>query len=314
MTLTRIKAATLAAVVVLGLAACGGGSASPSATAATGSASDDAALASIAWTLDDSGAPVLTFAAPLTITDSASRVVNEGDGAEIHEGDLVAFDYTVTDGTDGSVQYSTYDEGQVPERVQLNQADLDPAFYSAFVGHKVGADVIFATLSSDPTGASLDSLPVFIAITVTDATTPLSVATGDAVAPVDGLPTVTLGADGSPTVAIPATDPPTDLVSQTLIQGSGATVEEGQTLIVHYTGWLWDGTQFDSSWTSGTPVSFVLASSQLIEGWIQGLPGASVGSQVLLVIPPSLGYGDTDNGSIPAGSTLVFVIDILAAL
>lgn len=83
---------------------------------------------------------------------------------------------------------------------------------------------------------------------------------------------------------------------------------------MQYTGWLWDGTQFDSSWDGGTSLSFAFVEGGLIDGWIQGLAGQPIGSQVLLIVPPEYGYGDVDNGPIPAGSTLVFVVDILAAV
>ena len=97
-------------------------------------------------------------------------------------------------------------------------------------------------------------------------------------------------------------------------KGSGPAVTAGQTVVVKYTGWLWDGTQFDSSWDAGTtfPVSDI-GSASVIDGWNEGLVGLNVGSQVLLVVPPDKGYGDTANGSIPASSTLVFVVDVLAA-
>jgi FKBP-type peptidyl-prolyl cis-trans isomerase len=104
------------------------------------------------------------------------------------------------------------------------------------------------------------------------------------------------------------------LVAQPLIKGDGIVVAEGQTVIVHYTGWLWDGAMFDSSWNRGSPATITLETGQLIDGWVQGLVGQTVGSQVLLIVPPELAYGDTTQGSIPAGSTLVFVVDILAAI
>src|SRR5205823_683764 len=81
----------------------------------------------------------------------------------------------------------------------------------------------------------------------------LARATGDAVAPVAGLPTVALAADGKPTITVPSdTAPPTQLVSQVLIKGAGPAVTAGQTLSVHYTGVIWaSGKQFDSSWDRG---------------------------------------------------------------
>ena len=104
------------------------------------------------------------------------------------------------------------------------------------------------------------------------------------------------------------------LVAQTLIKGSGAAVKPSDTVTVQYKGWLLGGDAskpFDSSWSRGGPATFSL--SQVVKGWTNGLAGQTVGSQVLLVVPPSEGYGDTAQNGIPANSTLVFVVDILSA-
>jgi FKBP-type peptidyl-prolyl cis-trans isomerase 2 len=308
-----IIVAAIAAALVLGLAGCGTSPTVASPSVSVGSAADVAVLETIAWATDASGVPTLTFKAPLAITAAASRLIKDGTGTDIKSGDVVTFDYVVTSATDGSSLYSTYDAAGTPEAVVLDSASLDPVFLAAFVGRKVGAQFIYATLTTDPTGATTDMVPIIIAVTVATSTAALARAEGTAVVPVDGLPVVTLAANGAPSVAVPATAPPADLVSQTLIQGTGAPVTEGQQLLVHYSGWLWDGTSFDSSWDKAAPVILTLSSDALIEGWVQGLAGVTVGSQVLLVVPPSLGYGDTASGAIPAGSTLVFVIDILAA-
>lgn len=308
-----IIVAAIAAAVVLGLAGCDSSPTVASPSVSVGSAADVAALESIAWETDASGVPTLTFAAPLSITATASRLIKEGTGAEIKPGDAVTFEYVVASGTDSSVVYSTYEAGGTPVALVIDEATLEPVIYAAFVGRKVGAQFIYANLSADPSGATTDMVPLFMAITVASSTTPLERAEGTAVAPADGLPVVTLAADGAPSVAVPATDPPADMVSQTLIEGAGAAVAEGQQLVVHYSGWLWDGTGFDSSWETGTPGLFALSSGKLIDGWVQGLVGHTVGSQVLLVIPPSLAYGDAGSGAIPPDATLVFVIDILAA-
>ena len=91
----------------------------------------------------------------------------------------------------------------------------------------------------------------------------------------------------------------------------GAEVTKEQTVTVQYAGCLLDGTSFDSSWSRGTPTSFPL--NGVIPGWTNGIAGQKVGSQVLLVVPADQGYGDQENGAIPANSTLVFVVDILGA-
>jgi peptidylprolyl isomerase len=136
------------------------------------------------------------------------------------------------------------------------------------------------------------------------------------VAPVAGQPTVALDPSGAPTITMPGGDPPTTLVTQPLITGTGAPVASGQSITVHYTGALWaTGKVFDSSWTRGEPTSFPIGTGGVIKGWDQGLIGQTVGSQVLLVIPPDLGYGASGapDAGISGTDTLVFVVDILDA-
>ena len=130
--------------------------------------------------------------------------------------------------------------------------------------------------------------------------------------PQGALPEITFDADGIPTMTPVSADPPSVISLRTLQAGSGATVGDDDYVTVDYAGFLWsDGTQFDSSYDRGAPASFLL--SKVVDGWTYGLAGAKVGDRVLLVVPPDYGYGDLDNEDIPAGSTLVFVVDILAA-
>ncbi len=86
----------------------------------------------------------------------------------------------------------------------------------------------------------------------------------------------------------------------------------GQTAIVHYTGWLEDGTQFDSSKDRNKPFSFPVACSYVIPGWDEGVVGMRVGGVRRLVVPPQLAYGDKGaGGAIPANATLSFEIELL---
>lgn len=129
-------------------------------------------------------------------------------------------------------------------------------------------------------------------------------------------PQVAEGSHG-PVVSIPAeATPPSKLVRQVLIRGHGKPLQTGQTVVVQYTGVVWrTGKVFDSSWTRGFPESFVLGSGQVLPGWETGLRGLPVGSRVLLILPPKLGYGQAGNRpDVGAHDTLVFVIDILAAV
>lgn len=103
---------------------------------------------------------------------------------------------------------------------------------------------------------------------------------------------------------------PTELVSRDITVGTGKEVKAGDKVTIHYVGVLYDGgAEFDASWKTGTPATFDL--DGLIKGWQEGIPGMKVGGRRELVIPPDLGYGPQASGTIPANSTLVFVIDLL---
>lgn len=98
-----------------------------------------------------------------------------------------------------------------------------------------------------------------------------------------------------------------------LVTGSGAVPQKGQTVTVQYTGWLTDGTVFDSSRKPGrTPFSFVIGTGQVIPGWDEGLITMHAGGKRRLVIPPSLAYGANPPGGLPANATLVFEVQMLS--
>jgi len=122
---------------------------------------------------------------------------------------------------------------------------------------------------------------------------------------------VSTDTETAPEITIPDGDPPEELVVEVVVEGDGDEVKSGDLLVADYVGQLWDtGEEFDSSWSRGEPAAFAIGAEQVIAGWDEGLVGQKVGSRVLLVIPPDLGYGDEESGPIPAGSTLVFVVDI----
>ena len=105
---------------------------------------------------------------------------------------------------------------------------------------------------------------------------------------------------------------PNGLKYQDLTVGTGALAEGGMTASVHYTGWLTDGTKFDSSVDRGQPFSFTLGRGQVIRGWDEGVQGMRVGGKRKLTIPPDLGYGANGAGGvIPPNATLVFDVELL---
>ncbi len=103
------------------------------------------------------------------------------------------------------------------------------------------------------------------------------------------------------------------LVYEDLVVGEGTQATGlGQTAIVHYTGWLEDGTEFDSSVKRNDPFSFPLGASMVIKGWDEGVVGMKEGGKRKLTIPPELGYGAAGAGGvIPGNATLIFEVELL---
>jgi len=98
-----------------------------------------------------------------------------------------------------------------------------------------------------------------------------------------------------------------------ITNGKGATPKRGETVTVHYTGWLTDGTKFDSSVDRNEPFTFALGEGQVIQGWDQGVATMCVGDKARLTIPPELAYGAAGySGAIPPNATLIFEVELLS--
>lgn len=121
---------------------------------------------------------------------------------------------------------------------------------------------------------------------------------------------------GADTFAMPANlqSTPSGLRYAVDQPGTGAQPQAGQTVTVHYTGWLTDGTKFDSSRDRGEPFEFTLGQGEVIQGWDEGVAAMKTGEKRILVIPPALGYGERGaGGAIPPNATLVFKVELLGA-
>ncbi|MGB6067733.1 MAG: FKBP-type peptidyl-prolyl cis-trans isomerase [Desulfomonilaceae bacterium] len=107
---------------------------------------------------------------------------------------------------------------------------------------------------------------------------------------------------------------PSGLKIEILQEGNGPLPQNGQTVVVHYTGTLENGKKFDSSRDRGTPFSFVLGQGRVIRGWDEGIALMNVGTRARLTIPPQLGYGSAGAGNvIPPNATLIFDVELLGA-
>ncbi len=297
-------------LAVVSLTACSSPADSCTPEATAGNVSDV-----ITATGDFGTTPTVDAPKNLNTTTTESSTLIEGDGDVVLENELVVLDYTLVNGRTGElVNQSSYDE---ESPTIFAPSNLLPGMAKGIVCATAGSRVAVAIAPEDAFGPSggnpqFDIQEDDTIVAVMDIhRSYLAKADGFPV-PVttSGLPSVVTAADGTPGLTIPKNDPPTELRKATLLQGDGETVEEGDLVTVQYTGALWaERTIFDSSWDRGTPAQF--STDQVVPGFAEAIVGAQVGSQVVVVIPPSEGYGDTETGPVPAGSTLVFVVDIL---
>jgi peptidylprolyl isomerase len=253
-------------------------------------------------------------------TDLAVKTVIKGDGPKIAAGDYIQVNYLGQVWSTGKVFDTSFGRG--PYTNVIGQGKVIPGWDRAMVGQNVGSRVELAippALGYGSTGNSQAGIKgtdtIVFVVDVLDRFNGKSSATGKAAAQSDtGLPKVGANTDGkAPSITVPSGKAPTKLVSEYVLEGDGPVVKATDTLLLQYKGVLWDGgKEFDSTYSHGELAAFPLA--QLIKGWQQGLAGKKAGSRVMLVTPPDLAYGDKANSGIPANSTLVFSLDILAIL
>lgn len=258
-------------------------------------------------------APSITFETPLNVEEAGAKVLREGEGEELAEGDTMLLQAALYKGSDATSIGETYSRG-AGQVLKLEEAlkESIPEMYDALVGAKEGA--IIAYSSPETAGAAGDeSTSVEVYEVVRKIPTEIE---GEMEDTPKGLPEVTENEEGVPAVAKPEGKAPKKLVSEYLIEGDGEEVAEGDTVIAHYVGVKWsDGETFDSSFENGSPASFPL--DNVIEGWQKGLEGKKEGSRVVLSVPVDQAYGSAEDlgedSEFPAGE-LLFVVDILAAV
>ncbi|PLS28738.1 FKBP-type peptidyl-prolyl cis-trans isomerase [Bifidobacterium parmae] len=303
------------------LAACGGSNSdakdsSKSSDSSSSSSTKMDQIAGVTATGDLGSKPTLKFKTPMTVQNNTYAVVQQGNGETIEKGDRVCAQGIAVNAKDGSELMSSWEKNTPDCSIQLSDSNLKQIPpYTKMVGLKLNSTIVFGVNDSNSSGTSY-----LLAYTLVSRSKDLTKATGDVVTDVPAnLPKVTRAKNGKPSIDMNGQGSTDQLIVQTLVKGKGKELTENNTAVVKYTGWLTDGTQFDSSWTKNTTLDADLYSDstngqhQVITGWQEGLRGQTVGSQVLLIIPPDKAYGSTAQGSIPANSTLVFVIDILGA-
>ncbi|MET0956359.1 MAG: FKBP-type peptidyl-prolyl cis-trans isomerase [Cryobacterium sp.] len=310
----------LAAVALTGCASSPDATSTPTASAAAIECTDSGTTSDAVTVAGDPGAePTVTFTSPLAAKTTERSVLTEGTGEAVKEGDSVAIAYAAYNATTGAklTAGGFGDDAGLTVNVSTTQTAIK-GILKGVACSNVG-DRVAVVITPDDGFGDTGNTDLGVAATdqmlfVIDVKEKLPTrATGEDQEPTDGFPTVKLADDGAPTVTMPKSDPPTELAVEVLKKGDGAAVTDASTVTVQYSGLIWDsGKEFDTSWDVG-PTSFPI--SGLITGFSQGLVGQTVGSQVVIVIPPGeLGYeGGNDTAGISATDTLVFVVDIIAA-
>jgi FKBP-type peptidyl-prolyl cis-trans isomerase len=318
----------LLAITVIPLLAClviaGCGSSKPSASSSSSAAaSNPNANASVTVGGVFGTTPVVKIPKLDANNKLTVKTVIQGTGSTVTKTDAMAANFVLYfwDGTSNSLKANTFTSNPT-----VIGGTMLPGLETALIGQKVGSRVLaiippaegYGTSGNSQLGITGSTTLVFV-IDVIKSYSDTASASGTQESDGGGtLPTVTAHPGSAPTLTIPANKPPTSLVSKTLIKGTGPKIAKGQYVIAQYTGYIWRTKKvFDSSWSSGSPFGFVIGASpeQVISGWDSGLAGQTVGSRVMLVIPPKDGYGTTgaSQAGINGTDTLVFVVDIIDA-
>jgi FKBP-type peptidyl-prolyl cis-trans isomerase len=318
------------AITVIPLLAClviaGCGSSKPSASSSTSSsaaANNSNANASVTVAGAFGAAPVVKIPKLDANNKLTVKTVIPGTGSTVTKADAMAANFVLYfwNGNSSTLKANTFSQNPT-----VIGGTMLPGLETALLGQKIGSRVLavippaegYGTAGNSRLGITGSTTLVFVIDLIKSYADTASASGTQESAGGGTLPTVTAHPGAGPTITIPAKNPPSALVTTTLIKGSGPKVVKGQYVIAQYTGYIWRTKKvFDSSWTSGSPFGFVIGASpeQVISGWDSGLAGQTVGSRVMLVIPPKDAYGSTgaSQAGITATDTLVFVVDIIDA-
>lgn len=251
-------------------------------------------------------------------TELVVRTLSEGDGPKVKSGQIIVVDYLGVRWENGETFDTSFERG--PAGFSIGTGGVIKGWDDGLVGVPVGSRVLLVVppelgYGDQPPGEPIqagDTL-VFV-VDVLGAHDVDETAKGEP-APTedDSLPYVAI-TPKAPEIVIPAGDPAGRLITIPVVVGDGPKVKAGDSIVVQYKGVLWrTGKEFDSSWSRQQPMTITIGQGAVIPGWDKGLVGQTVGSRVMLVIPPKDGYGSAGQGPIKGTDTMVFAVDILGA-
>lgn len=242
--------------------------------------------------------PTAVDDADLTTTDSGLKYydIQEGDGAEAMSDSLVSNQYTIWVQGEETNTFVVQSTPEQPISFKVGGGDtVFPGWEEGVQGMKVGGKRLLVIPPELGLGEQeANNIPanstLILEIELTDVREPAKQTEVD---PAD------------------YTTTESGLQYYDIVKGTGTTAEAGNTVSVHYSGWLEDGTQFDSSVDRGEPFTLTLGAGGVIPGWEEGLLGMQVGGKRQLRIPAALAYGETGSGPIPPNATIIFDIELL---
>jgi FKBP-type peptidyl-prolyl cis-trans isomerase len=295
------------------------------ALAGCGSSSSQSSASNVAVSGGFGSAPSVKIPSSKAGGSLTVKTLVHGSGPALTKTDAFIGNYAVYiwSGTSHRLVQSTF----ATKNPQLFAGPLLPGLKTALVGQKMGSRVLAVIppaqgygKSGNPQAGVKPSDTLVFVVDMLKEFPPTASASGQQVTAGGGsLPTVSPAKGTQPQITMPSAKPPSTLVAKTLIKGTGPAIQKGDTVIAQYVGEIWQSKKvFDASWKRGQPFSFRIGStpSQVIPGWDKGLLGQTVGSRVLLVIPPADGYGKTGQAQagIKGTDTLVFAVDVVGAV
>lgn len=262
------------------------------------------------------GEPTVDVRTPFHVDSTATKVIDRGDGtAIVDDNQLVVLDITVVSGDTGESVIATPYSGDLTRVFALSEWTQGfPGLATALDCATEGSRLIVGLTPDDLAEGAASSIGLSdeeSAVAVVDVRK-VYLARADGAEQFTeghGLPTVVRAPDGRPGIIVPDATPPADVVTEVIKRGDGPELTADDTARAHYTGVVWEtGEVFATTWDA-QPAQ--VSEETLPPAVVTALEGQTVGSQVLVVVPPSEGFGDEQQGAIPGGSTLVYVIDLL---
>jgi peptidylprolyl isomerase len=263
--------------------------------------------------------PVVTWSSQMTAGKIESETLVEGDGAKLEDGDQVLAHLWIGNGFTEAKAFSTHDEDATAELVTID--DQLPPFLAAVKGATIGSRIAVTSSAEAAFGAAgnaqlgignKDTVLVIVDLAsgIDDGPTGTRPPAPEWVPSLEFKKGVISGFDFK---GVP--EPTAELQKAVLFEGDGAVVETGNAVVVRYLGQVYGGKKpFDENFSTGTPTSFAIGTGAVIKGWDQALVSATVGTRMVIAVPPALGYGEEGkpDAGIKRTDTLYFVIDVLA--